>query len=383
MKNMFRHRIQHMPVAVTGLSLGIAGLASVLDTIFQQFYSSNNLWWCSIPLIAISSFLLLLMTIRNFRHPKILKFDSRDTLSSSLLPTYSMTLMCIAEFIAGWQKGCSGTPPCQVIGAIVMCLSVLIQLIFIVLFFKNVLMKFKWHIHPAYGSWLVPTVGIITSCTFAGRFNENILPIWFFQAIWFFGFITFVPLFIVITYQLLFKTKAAQEKYPSIAVYFAPPNLVLAGFMQTFAIPSQNANIVPEIQAFGGSNSTFIFVMSVLLIMLAFTYTIVLWFFATRIFITHKFAFIFASFTFPLAIGSASMLYASNYLKKLYTNSNQSYLLIVSDTFRYIGYIFSTVAFICIVYIATRFFIKLLKDVFSNKNDDKHHVVYTKDQKNV
>ena len=43
MNNRFIHRIQHMPVATTGLSLGVAGLASVLDTIFQPLYYSNNL----------------------------------------------------------------------------------------------------------------------------------------------------------------------------------------------------------------------------------------------------------------------------------------------------------------------------------------------------
>lgn len=383
MKNNFKHRIQHIPVATTGLSLGIAGLASVLDTIFQPFYYSNNLWWSSIPLIAISFFLLLLMTTRNIRHPKVLKFDSKDTLFSSLLPTYSMTLMCIAGFIAGWQKGYIGVPVCQVIGAIIMCLAILIQLVFIALFLKNVLIKFKWHSHPAYGSWLVPTVGIITSCTFAGRFNENILPIWFFQSIWFFGFITFVPLVIIVTYQLLFKTKSSQERYPSIAVYFAPPNLVLAGFMQTFAIPSQNSSVVPELMAFGGSNSEFIFTLSILLIMIAFTYTIILWFFVARIFITHKFSYIFASFTFPLAIGAASMLYASNYFKKLYDNIQQSYILSLSYIFRYVGYTFSSIAFILIMFISIMFFIKLSKEIFSNINDDKKHAAYIIENENV
>lgn len=383
MNNRFIHRIQHIPVATTGLSLGVAGLASVLDTIFQPLYYSNNLWWASIPLIAISSFLLLLITIRNFSHPKVLKFDTKDTLSSSLLPTYSMTLMCIAGFIAGWQKDYSGIPACQVIGAIVMCIAISIQLIFVVLFVKNVLSKFKWHSHPAYGSWLVPTVGIITACTFAGRFNQNILPIWFFQAIWFFGFITFIPLFIVITYQLLFKTKVAQEKYPSIAVYFAPPNLVLAGFVQSFAIPSQNVILVPEIAAFGGSNSSFIFVLTILLSMLAFSYTVILWFFVARIFITHKITYIFASFTFPLAIGSASMLYTSNYFNKMFINIQQSYVLTLSSIFRYVGYVFSSVAFICIMYILIRFSIKLIKEVFSKSSDEKTHVAYIKEQENV
>lgn len=379
------HRIQHLPTALTGLALGLCGIAAVLDTIFKQYYVHPRTdWWISIGFIAVATVLLLLATIRNCVHPKVLGFDTKDPLLSSFLPTYSMTLMCIAGFIAGWQvgDGFGKTPPCQVIGAIIMCLAVLIQIVFIVYFAKNVLAKHKWHEHSMYGSWLVPTVGPATASTFAGRFDEHILPIGFFQAIWFFAFSTYIVLFIIVTYALLFKKQPDKEKFPSIAVYFAPPNLVLAGFLQAFAIPSVNHlyDHTPEVVAFSGANHDFINVMLILMGCMAFTYTIVLWFFVVKIFIGNKFGYIFAALTFPLAIGAASMVYMHGYLVKygvyIYGANIPHALTILTEFFQYIGYIFTTVATCIIIFIAIRFIINIIKALATTINDDKKHKVY-------
>ncbi|GAA5414687.1 hypothetical protein [Ureaplasma ceti] len=376
------HRFQHLPVALTGLALGLCGIASALDTIFKKFYHPNC-WWISIGFIAVASFLLLLATIRNFSHKKVVLFEAKEPLLSSFLPTYAMTLMCIAGFIAGWEKGnyFGKVPPCQVIGAILMCLSVVIQIVCIVAFVKNVLLKHNWDKDSMYGSWLVPTVGPATAATFTGRFNENILPVWFFQIIWFFAFANYVVLFVVVTYSLLFKKKADIHKFPSIAVYFAPANLVLAGFLQTFAIPSVEPYYIhtPEVQAFIGHNWDFINIAIIFMACMAFTYNILLWFFIVKIFNSTKFAYIFASVTFPLAIGASAMLYIYGYLG-LYmhvTHDHSHIITMLEQFFRYIGYIFTVVATCIILYVATRFIINIMKSLVTNMNDDKHHCVYT------
>lgn len=378
------HRVQHLPIALTGLALGLCGISAVLDVIAHQNHGYGpDLWWVSIGFIAIATVLLLLVTIRNIAHPKVLGFDTKDPLLASFLPTYSMTLMCIAGFIAGWQKGHSGVPPCQVIGAILMCLAVLIQIAFIFLFIKNILTKHKWHEESMYGSWLVPTVGPATACTFAGRFNEGILPVGFFQAIWFFAFGTYVILFIFVTYALLFKKQADKDKFPSIAVYFAPANLTLAGFLQTFALPSVSGpyNTLPvEVQAFMGHDNAFINAMLILMAAMAFTFTIILWFFVIRIFIINKFTYIFASLTFPLAIGAGAMVYLHAYIEKSIVifdhNQANSFIQLLSSFTMYIGYIFTGVATCIILFIAVRFLILLVKALATSVNDDKTHKVY-------
>ena len=376
----FIHRLQHLPVALTGLSLGLCGIGAILDVIAQQAGAySSNYWWISIPFITIALFLITLVTIRNIVHPKVFNFDTKDPLLVSFIPTYSMTLMCIAGFIAGWQKHASPTIyPCQIIGAILMCIAVLAQIIFIG-FFVKILLKHKWHEDSMYGSWLVPTVGPITGCTFTGRFNELVLPVGFFQAIWFVSFATYVVLFIFVTYALLFKKQPDKEKFPSVAVYFAPANLTLAGFLQTFAIPAvsqynDSYKMPIEVQAFIGNHNMFINVMLILMTCMAFTYTILLWFFTVRILTNNKFAYIFASLTFPLAIGASSMFYLYIYLK-LNTDVSTN-LPVLRDFFQYIGWIFTGVATSIILFVAFRFVKLVIIAMFSKQNDDKKHKCY-------
>ena len=386
----FIHRLQHLPVALTGLALGLCGIGAILDTIAQQAgaYSSTE-WWISIPFITIAVFLVTLVTIRNIAHPSVFKFDTKDPLLVSFIPTYSMTLMCFAGFIAGWQKHLTPTIyPCQVIGAVLMCIAVAAQLFFIV-YFLIMLSKHRWNEDSMYGSWLVPTVGPITACTFASRFNELVLPFGFFQAIWFAAFATYVVLFVFVTYALLFKKQPDKEKFPSIAVYFAPANLTLAGFLQTFAIPSvvkytdSGYQMPVEIQAFIGNDYKFINVMLILLTCMAFTYTILLWFFTVRIFLNNKFAYIFASLTFPLAIGASAMFYDYIYLKNYEIVNHAVDLGIIKEFFQYVGWIFTGVATCIIIFVAVRFLMMVFVAICSCENDDKKHQCYCDKSKKI
>ena len=63
-----------------------------------------------------------------------------------------MTIMCIGGFLAGWQYHIGKNPPLQIIGAILMCIGVLIQFFFIYMFLVYVLKKHSWHLDSMYGS---------------------------------------------------------------------------------------------------------------------------------------------------------------------------------------------------------------------------------------
>lgn len=378
--SVFKHRVQHLPVALTGLSLGLAGLATALDLILRSNiksdFSNYHAWWISIPFISISTIIILLITFKHILHPRVLFFDAKNTLSSSFLPTYSMTIMCIGGFLAGWQYYIGKTPPLQIIGAILMCIGVLIQFFFIYMFLVYVLKKHSWHLDSMYGSWFVPTVGISTASTFTGRFNSNILPLEFFQIIWFFAFVTFVILFPIITYSLLFKKQCDCEKFPSIAVNFAPPNLLLASFCQSFAIPSfENKTI------FMDNDHIFVNVMLLFLICFGLVYTFILYIFIVRIFNNNKFDYIFASITFPLAIGCIATTNVSLYLDKLYGDNPISIIYTLCETFKILGYIFTSIATILILFVAARFFKKSYHILFSNKFDNDVNVCYKNNEK--
>lgn len=123
--------------------MGLAGLATALDLILRNNikldYSNYNAWWISIPFMCVSTIIILLITFKHILHPKVLFFDAKNTLSSSFLPTYSMTIMCIGGFLAGWQHNIGKNSPLQIIGAILMCIGVLIQFFFIYMFLVYVL----------------------------------------------------------------------------------------------------------------------------------------------------------------------------------------------------------------------------------------------------
>ena len=73
------------------------------------------------------------------------------------------------------------------------------------------------------------------------NFNNHVLPNIFFQFFWYIAFVTYVLLFIQVTYVLLFNKKPKKETLPSLIVYFAPGALVTASFFTTFALPYTKA----------------------------------------------------------------------------------------------------------------------------------------------
>ncbi len=378
------YRSQHLPIGFNGLSLGLCGLATSLDLIFRDNINCNydhfKGWWISLPIFIIVFIILLIMTTKHIVHYKSVLYYAKDPLASSMLPTYSMTMMCFGGFIAGWQYNVGvKIPPAQVIGAIFICLAVLLQLIFIYWFCFYVLKNHKWHLDPMYGSWFVPTVGITTASTFCGRFQNNILPIAFFQAIWLFGFATFVILFPVITYSLLFKKQSENAKFPSIAVNFAPPNLLLASFCQTFAIPSVDSSTmnIDSVIAFSYNNRIFVNVMLIILICNAVIFTLLLYLFIIRIFNITKFDYIFASLTFPLAIGAIAITNVYIYFNKLNLLDSSIFINQMIELFRVLSYIFTSIASINIIYIVINFLIKAWPILTSSKFDDKKHICYS------
>lgn len=389
---VFYHRTQHLPTALTGLALGLCGIGACIDTNIMTFDSEWK-WWISCGFIFVAAILLILASIRNSIHPKILKFELREPMASSFLPTFAMALMCIAGFIAGWQHGIKGIPPTQVIGAIVMVFAIAVHCVLCFYFTKDVLFKHKWHEDNMYGTWFVPSVGLATACTLTGRFNQNILPNEFFQAIWYFTFVSYLALFFVVTYSLLFKKQVSKERFPSLAVYFAPAGLTATSYLVTFAVPYANAieMINPNGEMIFNPDSsyinfyphTYITTLLVLMVCMSFTYAILLFFiFSVRI-LRQQYSYIFASLTFPLSINAEAMMYTGNYafiLERKYAVHNLIFLNDVAWFFRIVGYIFVILATILILYIAVRFIMNIIRDLTTPINDDKHHMVYMLEQ---
>ena len=370
MKNLkIKHRTQHLPLAFTGLSLGLGGLGNCLALLCSQ--NGYNATWISYITISIVILIILVMLARNIMHPKILNAELNEPLSVTLVPTFSMSLMLIGAFIASFSK--IKTSGYQIVGSIVMILAILIQCILIVYFFRSIV---KNHIkaknNPAYGSYFVPTVGLITACTVATKFT--LLPALFFQIIWFIGFTFYIISFPFVTYAILFKAKADVSKFPTIAIWFAPTNLTPAGFIVSFLFNNHDAYYSQQFL-----NSIFL-----LTTMCGFVFSIILYMYVFNIFISHKFQPIFCSMTFPCAIGATSMINAAKYLHVNILKENANNLINLSHDFAntcmwffgIVGIIFSVFASSIIFYILGRMMYLGGKTLFTSLKDNEFHHVY-------
>lgn len=362
-KNIFKtlkHRIQHLPLALIGLALGIGGIGNCLATIFEFKIISYIT-------ISIVIFILIIMIIKIINHPKILMFDFKDPMFISFLPTSSMCLMLISGFISSFDKGYSFG---EILGSILMCLSIIVQFLIIIIFIKKYIMNHKWHNDVVYGSWFVPTVGIITSCTVASNFD--ILPNEFFQAIWYIGCFLYFISFLPITYSILFKTKVSSERFPSVAVYFAPANLNLAGFIVVFCL---NREV--------DSYYSWQFIISFLSIMVAFGFTMTLLLYIVILRISfNKFNPIFSGTTFPMAISAAAISFLYKFIKNDYQFWGQIFQKESLYTFKIIigvvALIFTIISTIWISYITGRMFYLSSKILITNQYDNKTHNIYLK-----
>ena len=347
-----RNNYKNLPNALTGLALGFVGLSTLIDLNIKTFVAN---WpnWVSIPFFVIIILLLVLSTLRNFLNLKTFIKELKDPLLSSFFCTYSMVLMSIAGFIASWNKNIAISPG-QIIGAIVMILGLIIQLYALYVFLKNIVIKYKFHAETVYGSWFLPSVGISIAALNAHNFNNAILPNIFFQIIWYFAFVSYILLFIAVTYQLLFRKEVTKEKFPSIAVYFAPAGLIASSFISCFAIPyasninqelSNSNHLVFEPNSWYITNysSGFINVTLVVLIAISFTYSLLLWtVFVIRI-LRQPFSYIFASLTFPTAINAIANVLCAKFID-LWMNQTNDHSIVLNNIywcFLIIGYIFS------------------------------------------
>lgn len=367
-----------IPNTLTGLALGICGLSTLLNNFIASF-DKTWIFWLSIPFMAIAIILLILSIIRNSLNPKLLTLEIKDPLLSSFLSTFSMTLMCVGGFIAYWNMNVSISPG-QIIGAIVIIFAIFLQLLIFYYFIKNVLFKYKVKSDSVYGSWFLPSVGLAIVSLFANDFDQKILPNQFFQAIWYFAFISYFLFFFLVTYKLIFVNQPIDEKFPTIAIYFAPAGLIAASFINSFCIPYVDAinkslsNII-HIRFNSGyeyiTNYSLGYINSVsfILVAISFTYSILLWTVFVIKILKQKFSYVFASLTFPTAINAYAMLAYSIFLEKYIQKTNDNSLFIngLDFTIKIIGYIFTIVSTILILYIFLKFIFNLIKDLYIKK----------------
>lgn len=272
MKNL-KNYFKYLPVALTGLALGVSGVSGAVAVVLnpKALYIGNF----------ISLMLLLPIIIKNILHFDVFKEELKHPTLGSFIPTLDMALMNFSVVLYEFSP---------VLGKGLWLLCILLHLMFGVSFIYH---RFRsWNIEHMVPSWFVPPIGIVVASVDSAVMGMPQLA----QVIFYIGFAFYIVMLPMMLYRIIFVEKIDDARLPTFAIIAAPPNLCLAGYLVAFKTP--NPAVVGFLFPLGIFMTALLYISMVKIIRL-------------------KFTPVYASFTFPLAIGSTAILKYSNYIRSI------------------------------------------------------------------
>lgn len=302
--------LKKLPVALTGLALGISGISGVLSVILTPsiLYIGNF----------ISLMLLLPIIIKNILHFEVFKEELKHPTLGSFIPTLDMALMNFSVILFSFSHS---------LGKGLWLLCIILHFIFAISFIYHRVNS--WNIHHMIPSWFVPPIGIVLACVDSSQMGMPNLA----HTLFYIGFIFYIVMLPMMLYRIIFIERIDDARLPTFAIMAAPPNLCLAGYLVAFNNPS------PAIISF--------------LFPLGLFMTALIYIAMYRIF-KLGFTPVYASFTFPLAVSSTAILKYSNYIGKFDISRGEFW------------YTFATVAATVATILITIIFFKMIAFVKNN-----------------
>ncbi len=306
----YKEIFKKLPVALTGLALGISGISGALAVVVNPFilYIGNFL----------ALLLLLPIIIKNILHFDVFKEELKHPMLGSFIPTLDMALMNLSVVLYSISP---------LLGKSLWLFCIFLHFIFAISFIYH---RFNsWNLEHMLPSWFVPPIGIVVACVDSSLMGMPTLA----HILFYIGFFFYIIMLPLMLYRIIFIERIDEAKLPTFAIMAAPPNLCLAGYLVAFSNP--NSAIV-----------NFLFPLG--LFMTALIYIAMFKIF--RI----KFTPVYASFTFPLAISSTAILKYSSYVKNLDVARGEFW------------YIIATIAITLATILISGIFIKMI--IFIQKN---------------
>lgn len=202
-------KIKNTPVAISGLAVGFSSLGNLLES-----YSIYLKYFCGI----ISFLLLLLLTVRIFIDFDDFKREMSSPIVFSIFATYPMTIVALSDYIS------------PIIGRFsfyLWGLGLIFHAILIVIFSIKFLVGIDHK--KVFASYFVMFVGLVIGGFSASNYNlENLGTLLF----WF-GFISFVILFVLISRRYYIHKDIAEPFRPLVCIYTSPVNILIVGYIQS------------------------------------------------------------------------------------------------------------------------------------------------------
>lgn len=205
MKNI----IQKVPLPICGVMLGFATLGNLL-----QSYGEKVRYACGI----LACFLLILVLLKLILFPHMIIADMKNPIMASVAATFPMALMLLSTYIKPWIGN---------VARFIWFFAILLHIILIIWFTVKFILKVQ--MPKVFASYYIVYVGIAAAAVTAPAYNALSIG----TAAFWFGFITLILLFILITVRYVKYKEVPEPAKPLICIYAAPTSLCIAGYVQS------------------------------------------------------------------------------------------------------------------------------------------------------
>jgi tellurite resistance protein TehA-like permease len=308
MNNKISIFLASVPTALAGLALGIASLGWSWES------GSNFQGQAQMSGALVATVILLVLLLKFVLNPDLLKKDLSHHMSGSVVPTFAMATMVVANNINHFNHQ---------LALSVWLTAIVLHLSFLMAFIYYRVKDFKFE--QVLPSWFIPPVGIVVGAvSFPGGELINIANL-----LVLFGLIAYSILLPTMLFRYFLYHQILEHEKPTIAIFAAPASLSLAGYLTVTEHPSHQVVII---------------LMMIALLMTLFIY------FSFNKLLRLPFSPAYSAFTFPLVIGATAMFKTSQYLL---INGSSLQLVELVERIAYVELIVATgmVGYVCLRYL--------------------------------
>lgn len=201
--------IQKVPLPICGVMLGFATLGNLL-----QSYGETVRCACGI----LAGFLLILALLKLILFPHMIAEDMKNPIMASVAATFPMALMLLSTYIKPWIGNAV---------RFIWFFAILLHIILIIWFTVRFILKVQ--MPKVFASYYIVYVGIAAAAVTAPAYNALSIG----TAAFWFGFITLLLLFALITVRYVKYREIPEPARPLICIYAAPTSLCIAGYVQS------------------------------------------------------------------------------------------------------------------------------------------------------
>ena len=300
-----------IPTALTGLALAILSLGWCLEGAFE-FQGMGQL-----SAAIIASLLLSVIILKFLFNPILLKQEISHYMIGSMVPTFTMVTMILANNINSYNHQLS-----VVLWGSSIFFHLLLMLIFVYFRMKN------FNFMQVLPSWFIPPIGVAAAAISltSGDSSFELLSIAKLSLI--FGAIAYAILLPILFFRILFGSELADFEKPTLVIFATPASLILAGYLTIYDQPNH--------------------ALVIILAMLAMSMTFYIYAIFNKL-LRLPFSPAYAAFTFPLVVGATAMFKFSQYLFNNVDN------VLFAQCIELLAYIELTIASLMVGYVCVCF----------------------------